>query len=91
VDGVIEGEAMREPDGDDALVSRLRVIEDQPLEARAEAYGHVFEELHERLEGASNAGANHPGVSRPGTGAFPQGRPRAPHGDVAGAVQPGRG
>ena len=35
----------------DALLSRLRVIEDQPLEARAEAYSHVHEQLRAELEG----------------------------------------
>lgn len=35
----------------DALLSRLRVIEDQPLEARALAYAQVHDELHRRLEG----------------------------------------
>jgi hypothetical protein len=34
----------------DALLSRLRVIEDQPLETRAEALGHVHDELRTRLE-----------------------------------------
>lgn len=34
----------------DALLSRLRVIEDQPLETRAEALGHLHEELRARLE-----------------------------------------
>lgn len=33
-----------------ALVSRLRVIEDQPLAARAGAYAQVHEELRSRLE-----------------------------------------
>jgi hypothetical protein len=36
---------------DDALVSRLRVIEDQPLPDRADAYGHVHDELRAVLEG----------------------------------------
>lgn len=34
------------------LVSRLRVIEDQPLDARAGAYGRLYEELQSRLEGS---------------------------------------
>jgi hypothetical protein len=38
-------------DESDALVSRLRVIEDQPLDARAEAYAHVHEQLQAELEG----------------------------------------
>jgi hypothetical protein len=38
-------------DGDgDALVSRLRVIEDQPLETRAERLAQVYEELRATLE-----------------------------------------
>jgi hypothetical protein len=39
--------------GDDepsALVTRLRVIEDQPLDARAEALAQVHEELRAMLE-----------------------------------------
>ena len=35
----------------DALLSRLRVIEDQPLETRAEAFTHLHDELRQRLEG----------------------------------------
>jgi hypothetical protein len=34
-----------------ALVSRLRVIEEQPLESRAEAYVHLHDALRTRLEG----------------------------------------
>ena len=33
-----------------ALVTRLRVIEDQPLETRAEALAQVHDELREMLE-----------------------------------------
>ncbi|WP_200936945.1 hypothetical protein [Leifsonia sp. Root112D2] len=36
---------------DDALVSRLPLIEEQPLDARAEAYAQLHEELRARLEG----------------------------------------
>lgn len=36
---------------DDALMPRLRVIEDQPLPARAEAYAQVHDELRQLLEG----------------------------------------
>jgi exo-beta-1,3-glucanase (GH17 family) len=36
----------------DALLSRLRLIEQQPLEQRAEAFSRVHEELHAALEGA---------------------------------------
>ena len=34
-----------------ALLSRLLVIEDQPLDARADAYSHVHEQLQSELEG----------------------------------------
>ena len=34
----------------DGLLSRLHVIEDQPLETRAEALGHLHDELRARLE-----------------------------------------
>ncbi|WP_187264960.1 hypothetical protein [Homoserinibacter sp. GY 40078] len=38
-------------DGDaDALVSRLRLIEDQPLADRADALAQVHDELRARLE-----------------------------------------
>jgi len=33
-----------------ALLSRLRVIEDQPLEARAEALAQIHDELRAQLE-----------------------------------------
>jgi len=33
-----------------ALVDRLQVIEEQPLDARAEALGHVHDELRAMLE-----------------------------------------
>jgi hypothetical protein len=37
-------------DADDALVSRLKVIEDQALDTRAESYAQLHEELRRRLE-----------------------------------------
>lgn len=37
-------------DDSDALVSRLKVIEDQPLESRAERLAQVYEELRATLE-----------------------------------------
>ena len=38
-------------DGDtSALLSRLRLIEDQPLESRAAAFAQVYDELQARLE-----------------------------------------
>ena len=36
---------------DDALLSRLRLIEERPLEARADAYTRIHGELVEALEG----------------------------------------
>lgn len=35
----------------DALLSRLRLIEDQPLETRAAAFAQLHDELQARLEG----------------------------------------
>ena len=35
----------------DTLVSRLRLIEDQPLESRAAAFAQLHDELQARLEG----------------------------------------
>ena len=40
----------------DGLMSRVRVIEEQPLARRAEAYGALHTELSSRLE-QSDAGA----------------------------------
>lgn len=39
---------------DDGLVSRLRLIEDRPLEDRAGAYAAVHEELRAVLEGGDS-------------------------------------
>jgi len=36
----------------DSLLSRLRLIEDQPLDARAAAFVQVHDELQSRLEGS---------------------------------------
>ncbi|HEY0248219.1 MAG TPA: hypothetical protein VGC45_08145 [Gryllotalpicola sp.] len=44
-----------QPQGD-ALLSRLRLIEDQPLETRAEAYAHVHGELRDALDAADRQG-----------------------------------
>jgi hypothetical protein len=41
-----------------ALLSRLRVIEDQPLESRAEALAQVHDELRAQLE-AGDATRSH--------------------------------
>ena len=35
----------------DALLSRLRVIEDQPLDTRATAFAQLHDQLQVRLEG----------------------------------------
>lgn len=40
-----------DPETSNALLSRLRVIEQQPLDARAEAYVQVHDALRVRLEG----------------------------------------
>jgi len=40
-----------------ALLSRLRLIEDQPLESRAVAFAQIHEELQSRLDGDAGAGA----------------------------------
>jgi len=54
--------SMTENEGTDALVSRLRLIEDQPLDTRAAAFAQVHDELQARLEGriegSDNAGAH---------------------------------
>jgi hypothetical protein len=42
----------------DALLSRLRLIEDQPLEARAAAFAQINDELQSQLEGG-DAPRNH--------------------------------
>ncbi|HEX4444497.1 MAG TPA: hypothetical protein VHZ81_13080 [Galbitalea sp.] len=41
---------------EDGLVSRLRVIEDQPLESRAAAFAQIHEELQSRLESGDTVG-----------------------------------
>lgn len=40
----------RENDADPQLISRLRLIEEQSLDVRAEAYAAVHDELARRLE-----------------------------------------
>lgn len=42
------------PSDHDGLVSRVRVIDDQPLGDRAEAYGQLVEELRTQLEGSDS-------------------------------------
>lgn len=41
---------------DDALLSRLKLIEDQQLGTRAAAYAHVHDELREALDAADRQG-----------------------------------
>jgi hypothetical protein len=43
-------------DETNALVSRLRLIEDQPLESRAVAFAQIHEELQSRLDSGDSAG-----------------------------------
>ena len=38
-------------DENDGLLSRIRLIEDQPLESRAAAFAQLHEELQSALEG----------------------------------------
>lgn len=42
----------------DALLSRLRLIEDQPLETRSAAFAQINDELQAKLEGG-DASRNH--------------------------------
>jgi hypothetical protein len=42
----------------DALLSRLRLIEDQPLESRAAAFSQVHDELQARLQGGDAPSAH---------------------------------
>jgi hypothetical protein len=44
-----------------ALLSRLRLIEDQPLGSRAVAFGQIHDELQSRLDGDVGGGAPRPG------------------------------
>jgi hypothetical protein len=39
---------------DDALLSRLKLIEDQPLEQRAAAFTQVYDELQAALENSDS-------------------------------------
>lgn len=40
----------REHDADPELISRLRIIEEQPLDTRADGYAALHDELARRLE-----------------------------------------
>jgi hypothetical protein len=48
----------------DGLVSRLRVIEDQPLESRAEAYTALHAELKAVLDSADRTSADRTSAER---------------------------
>ncbi|WOF21972.1 hypothetical protein N8K70_11340 [Microbacterium betulae] len=48
---------MTDEDGDTGLVSRLKVIEEQPLATRATAYAALHDELAARLESAPGEGS----------------------------------
>ena len=50
--GTVDGDRPDDESAPDGLLSRLEVIEEQPLEARAESYAQLHEELSTRLEGA---------------------------------------
>ena len=43
-------------DDERELISRLRIIEEQPLDVRAEAYAALHDELARRLESGPDAG-----------------------------------
>jgi len=44
---------------DEGVVSRLSLVEDQPLGDRAEAFGQLAEELRAHLEGADGEARRH--------------------------------
>ena len=48
----------RETDTDAELIGRLRIIEDQPLEARADAYAALHDELARRLDAGAVSSAD---------------------------------
>ena len=50
-DGVAEPGAL-DNDDNDGLLSRIRLIEDQPLESRAVAFAQLHAELQSALEGS---------------------------------------
>lgn len=41
-------------EAENALLSRLRLIEDQPLDARAASFAQIHDELRARLEGGDS-------------------------------------
>jgi hypothetical protein len=58
-DGTVTGASGAAPDDDRdvaaELVSRLQVIEEQPLDERAAAFASLHDELRARLEGGDGA------------------------------------
>lgn len=48
----------RETDADAELISRLRIIEEQPLDTRADAYASLHDELARRLESGAATSAD---------------------------------
>jgi hypothetical protein len=52
-----EGSDNQQSDDTNALLSRLRVIEDQPLESRAVAFAQIHDELQSRLDTGDAAGS----------------------------------
>ncbi|WP_295837957.1 hypothetical protein [uncultured Microbacterium sp.] len=48
------------PDAAPELIDRLRLIEEQPLETRAQAYAVVHDELARRLESAPTDASSRP-------------------------------
>lgn len=49
------GEEENDVDIQEALLDRIRLIEDQPLEQRAAAFAQVHEQLQAALEGSDRA------------------------------------
>jgi hypothetical protein len=58
-DEITGAETAQSQGENDALLSRLRLIEDQPLESRADAYSQIHDQLRSTLEGgdAPHSGA----------------------------------
>jgi hypothetical protein len=57
---VVDGDAVDGPGAgaeapEDGLVSRLRVIEDQPLDQRSVAYAQIYDGLQSALEGGDSS------------------------------------
>jgi hypothetical protein len=52
---VTDEQAVDAPDETNTLVSRLRVIEEQPLETRAVAFAQIYDELQGRLDSGDAA------------------------------------